>query len=278
MVEAVYDDGTSSKLHNTPGGGDDGLSQLPATMTAVAAPLLAGVALRGAEAYPAAVARVKRRSAGLLCQQQRDRRGLELNNTGSTNTLIGTPNFVMPTLPTGYTNSAMAIAQKQFLYVPYSSTSSSPSLFAWSIDGTTGALTPLAGSPFAATYAAGLASASQPTAPIITNGSGGNVSLYCRHRRQARLMSSKSPPRGIPTLLLFQTTSSIPPWNLSMDGLGKFLYVAEGTAAGEGVQMEVFSINSTTGALSGGTTMPLIQHVASARRAHRAIHELEWMA
>ena len=176
---------------------------------------------------------------------------LELSSAGSTNALIDTPNFVLPILPTTYTGSGMVIAQEQFLYVPYSS---SAQLFAWSIDGTTGALTAL--SPLSVPDVAGLASASQLTTPIITDPTGTFLYIADAHDNLIDVFQIAS-GSGVPTLL-FQTTTAIPPWNLSTDGLGKFLYVTEGSASGEGVQMEVFSINSITGALSGGTTMPTL--------------------
>jgi hypothetical protein len=179
---------------------------------------------------------------------------LELSSAGSTNALIDTPNFVLPTLPSGYTNSAMVIAQEQFLYVPYSSTSSSPSLYAWSIDGTTGALTAL--SPLSVPDVAGLAIASQATTPIITDATGTFLYMADAHDSLIDVFQIAS-GSGVPTLL-FRTTTGIPPWNLATDGLGEFLYVTEGSAFGDGVQMEVFSINSITGALSGGTTMPTL--------------------
>ncbi|MFZ0420033.1 MAG: hypothetical protein WAM04_18170 [Candidatus Sulfotelmatobacter sp.] len=178
---------------------------------------------------------------------------VELNTTPA---LIDTPNFVLQTLPTGYTNSAIVTAQEQYLYMPYASTSSSASIYAWSIDGTTGALTALAGSPFPVPDAAGLASSDQPTTPLITNSAG--TCLYMADALNSRIdvfqIDSSS---GIPTAVPgspFSTT--IPPWNLAMDGLGRYLYATQGNYAGEGVKLEVFTINSATGALSNGTTMP----------------------
>jgi 6-phosphogluconolactonase len=176
---------------------------------------------------------------------------LELSNSGSTTSLLDTPSFVLPTLPSGYTNSAMVIAQEQFLYVPYSSTSSAAAIYAWTIDATTGALTAL--TPLTLTDVAGLASASQATTPLITDPTGSF--LYMADATDSRIDVFQIDPTSGVLTLLFQTSTSIPPWNLSTDGLGRYLYVTQGSASGEGVTMEVFSINSTTGALSGGTTM-----------------------
>jgi 6-phosphogluconolactonase (cycloisomerase 2 family) len=164
-------------------------------------------------------------------------------------TLLATPNFVAQTLPTG-TLSAVAIAQQQFLYLPYASTGQ---LFAWSIDGGSGALTALNGSPFAAPYAAGLAQSSQPLTPIITDPSG--KYLYIADTTDSLIYAfSIDPLTGLLTPVgpgSFAT--SVPPWNLATDGKGKFLYVSQGNATGEGQAMEVFTI--TGGALSAGTSM-----------------------
>jgi hypothetical protein len=177
---------------------------------------------------------------------------LALESTGSTNTLESTPNFVLETLPTGYLNSAIVIAQQQFLYVPYASTSASPSLYAWTIDGTTGAVTAISGSPFAASFASGLASSAQPLTPMVTNSAG--TFLYVADTLDSQIDVFQISSSGVPTLFS-QTPAVIPPWNLAMDGLGRFLYASEATNSGEGVQMSVYSINQITGALSGGTPM-----------------------
>jgi hypothetical protein len=89
---------------------------------------------------------------------------VELNSSAQ---LLDTPNFVLETLPDGYTNSGAVIAQEQFLYVPYVSTSSAAAIYGWTIDGSTGALTAL--TPLTLTDVAGLALASQPTTSVITD-------------------------------------------------------------------------------------------------------------
>jgi len=162
--------------------------------------------------------------------------------------LLATPGFVVPTLPTN-PHSAMAIAQQQFLYLPYGT----GQLFAWSIDGGSGALTALNGSPFPAPYAAGLAQSSQPLTPIITDPSGNF--LYIADTTDSLIYAfSIDPSTGLLTPVpLSPFATLVPPWNLATDGKGKFLYVSEGNATGEGQAMEVFTI--TGGALSAGTSM-----------------------
>ena len=164
--------------------------------------------------------------------------------------LLTTPGFVPPVLPTS-PHSAMAIAQQQFLYLPYGT----GQLFAWSIDGGSGALTALNGSPFTAPYAAGLAQASQPLTPIITHPSGNF--LYIADTTDSLIYAfSIDPSTGLLTPVGSPFPSIVPPWNLATDGTGKFLYVSQGNQFGEGqFNMAVFQINSGTGALSAGTSM-----------------------
>jgi DNA-binding beta-propeller fold protein YncE len=177
---------------------------------------------------------------------------VELNSSAQ---LLDTPNFVLETLPDGYLNSAAVIAQEQFLFVPYSSTGAAAAIYGWTIDGSTGALTAL--TPLTVSDIVGLASASQLTTPIITDSTGSF--LYLADARDNRIdVFQIDPTSGVPNLL-FQTTTTIPPWNLALDGLGRFLYVTEGNESGEGVGMEVFSINSATGALFNETLMPTIK-------------------
>jgi len=174
---------------------------------------------------------------------------LELSNSGSTNTLLDTPNFVLEALPTGYTNSAAVIAQEQFLYVPYASTTSSAAIYGWSIDGTTGALTAL--TPLTLTDVAGLALASQPTTPLITDPTGSFLYMADATDSRIDVFTIDSTSGALTLLQSFSTLGVIQPWNLSMDGLGKYLYVTQGNASGEGQTMAVYPI--TAGALSNGS-------------------------
>jgi len=165
--------------------------------------------------------------------------------------LLATPNFVFPTLPTS-PHSAMAIARKQFLYLPYGT----GQLFAWSIDGGSGALTALNGSPFAAPYAAGLAQSDQPLTPIITDPSGKYLYIADTTDSLIYVFSIDASTGLLTPVGPGSFASPVPPWNLATDGLGKFLYVSQGNQFGEGqFNMAVFTINSGTGALSGGTSM-----------------------
>ncbi|MFZ0318635.1 MAG: beta-propeller fold lactonase family protein [Candidatus Sulfotelmatobacter sp.] len=171
---------------------------------------------------------------------------LELNSSAQ---LLDTPNFVLETLPDGYTNSAAVIAQEQFLYVPYASTSSAAAIYGWAIDGSTGALTAL--TPFTLTDVAGLPSASQPTTPVITDPTGSYLYMADATDSRIDVFTVDSSSGALTLLQSFSTAGVIQPWNLAMDGLGHYLYVTQGNASGEGQSMAVFPI--TAGALSAGT-------------------------
>jgi len=170
-------------------------------------------------------------------------------------TFIDTPSFVMPQLPTGYIGSGIAIAQQQFVYVPYAS-SGGEELFAWSIDSSTGALTALSGSPYAAPYVGGMVLSNYITTQVITNPAGTLLFFADAEDDQIDVFQI-DPTTGLLTAAPGSpfSTGGVQPWNLSTDGLGNFLYVCEGNGFGEGVQMAVFTINSSTGALSVATTM-----------------------
>ncbi|MFZ0772456.1 MAG: beta-propeller fold lactonase family protein [Candidatus Sulfotelmatobacter sp.] len=169
------------------------------------------------------------------------------------NTMISTPNFVMPVLPTGYTSSGIVIAQQQFVYVPYGS---SGELFAWSIDSSTGALNALANSPYAAPYVAGMVVSDYATTPIVANPAG-TLLFFADATDSLIYVFQIDSTTGLLTAAPGSpfSTGGVQPWSLATDGAGKFLYVCEGNKYGEGVQMAVFTINGSTGALSSEYTM-----------------------
>jgi len=172
---------------------------------------------------------------------------VELNSSAQ---LLDTPNFVLETLPDGYTNSGAVIAQEQFLYLPYVSTSSAAAIYGWTIDGSTGALTAL--TPLTLTDVAGLALASQPTTSVITDPTGSYLYLADATDSRIDVFTIDSSSGTLTLLQSFSTAGVIQPWNLAMDGLGRYLYATQGNASGEGQSMAVFPI--TAGALSTGST------------------------
>jgi 6-phosphogluconolactonase (cycloisomerase 2 family) len=178
--------------------------------------------------------------------------GIELNSTKGVEAI---PNYTAPALPPTYSQAGMTIAQKKFLYAAFAQTSQ---LFAWSID-STGNVTALGGSPFSAPYAAGIPQAFQPMDTMITDPAGKYLFIADAIDNEVLVFSIDSktgaltPVPGSP----FPTAGIVQPWNLATDGLGKFLYVAEGNVHGEGQRMAVYSINSSTGSLFNLTAMAI---------------------
>jgi 6-phosphogluconolactonase (cycloisomerase 2 family) len=170
----------------------------------------------------------------------------------STPELVTIPNYVAPALPGTPTRSASTIAQKKFLYTAIGDTTQ---LFAWSISNS-GLLSGLSGSPYSAPYSAGFPISAQSISPIITNSAGTFLYIGDAANSQIHVFSIDS-TTGLLTEISSSpfSTGAVQPWNLAMDGAGKFLYVNQGNASGEGVSMEVMAINSSTGALSSPTAM-----------------------
>ena len=167
------------------------------------------------------------------------------------NTVEAIPNFVTPALPNPNTGSDITIASKKFLYLPFANTSQ---LFAWSID-SSGGLTPLAGSPFSAPWAAGLPVSVQTMSSIIVSPDG-NFLFAADATSSEIVVFQIDPTTGALTSVPgspFSTAGLVIPFNLAMDGLGRFLYVMEGNGNGEGVSMAVFIVNN--GVLSSGTAL-----------------------
>jgi len=178
--------------------------------------------------------------------------GKEVIIPNGATSLAAIPNFSNPVIPTAYTIAGEIIAQKKFVYVPFGSTQQ---LFAYSID-IAGNLAPLAGSPFPAAYASGMANAGQPLISVITNPAG--TVLYIADAATSTIhVFSINSTSGVPTeLQAFSTAGVVIPWNLAIDGLGRFLYVTEGNSFGEGQSQAVFNV-AANGTLSGGTVLNL---------------------
>lgn len=135
------------------------------------------------------------------------------------------PNFVSqnPTGSGGF--GGLVIVQKQWLYAAYGS-----QVEAYSIDGTTGALTPLTTSPF---VYAGTEAASSTTDPagnflFVTGANDDQVWVFAINQTTGALTTVGSFSTGI--FAAYPAT----------DGLGKYLYVTAGNLGGA---VDVFSIS-----------------------------------
>jgi 6-phosphogluconolactonase len=145
--------------------------------------------------------------------------------------------FSAPPIPAGDPGTAMVVVQKQFVYALFNGTSS---IYGWSIDSTSGALTQLSGFPF--TLATVL-----PAVPYnqynVTTDPAGNF-LFIAQSSGTLLVYSINSTSG--ALTAVQTlTPPAEPGNLTTDGLGHYLYVCDNGTSHSGTQVLAYSIGST---------------------------------
>ena len=167
--------------------------------------------------------------------------------TSTNSTLANISGFTAPTVPTSDPSSELVIAQNRYLYGIFPE---SQFLYAWSIDATTGALTGVTGSPYTFASLGGM----------VVNGNGTNLTGVLVNPAATFLFVADAGNGEVLTYLIgtggaltagptVSTIGAVQPWNLAIDGLGKYLYVTSGIE-GDGGHVAAYSINQTTGALT----------------------------
>jgi 6-phosphogluconolactonase (cycloisomerase 2 family) len=146
--------------------------------------------------------------------------GLNLNSAG---TFAPVPNFVPPQMPTHVDDGGVVIVNQKYLYVPISNASTG-SVYGFSIDGTTGALSPLNGSPYAVnglTDQIGVAFsiAADPSGKFVFVGDTAGITVLAVNPNDGSLMTVNAAA---------VSTGIGAPQQMSTDGLGKYLYVVDG--------------------------------------------------
>jgi len=165
---------------------------------------------------------------------------------GTSSTFQSISGFTAPTVPASDESAEIVVVPKKFVYAMFPA---SQTLYAWTIDATSGGLTAVSGSPFTI---AGLGN-------VIANSSGVNYSsmavnpggtlLYFAYAGSGQIDAYQISSTGTLTQVSGAPfSSSIQPWNLTFDGLGKYLYVTSGPQ-GLGQQVAAYSIGSS-GALT----------------------------
>ena len=163
-------------------------------------------------------------------------------NTSNNFSLI--PNFTSPSLPlTGAGVGGMAVVQKKWLYIGLG-----PHVAGFSINVGTGALTALAGSPFA--------SPSTEAYAITTDPAGQFLFLSAANDAQVVVFAINQTSGALTTVGTFATTGFA--GGITTDGLGKYLYV---TQANLGTEVTAFAIG-TTGALTAVGGSPFAISIA----------------
>lgn len=152
----------------------------------------------------------------------------------------GITNYTAPVVPLNQGGVGMTVAQKQFLYTGFGA---SNQIYGWTI-GADGSLTTITGSPFTAPglggYISGVGQDNMVTNPA------GSLLFYSDAVGSAIYVFQIS-STGVLTEVGsgFPAPAGFTPMNLSTDGLGKFLYVIDGSnITHQGSSLAVYSIGT----------------------------------
>lgn len=153
--------------------------------------------------------------------------GLDVGGDGLFAPLAG---FVSPTLPAPpIGDGGLVIVSKKYLYMPLAN----GTLYAYSIDGATGALTPLATPTYTVS---GSSIAADPAGQFLFVGDFSGISVFTVSAADGSLTKVAGSPFS---------TGGVAPIQMTTDGLGKYLYAAGGS------EILAFSYSAT-----GLTTVP----------------------
>jgi 6-phosphogluconolactonase (cycloisomerase 2 family) len=163
-------------------------------------------------------------------------------NVANSQTFHPLGNFVSPPL-NGGGEGGMAVVNKQFLYI------AGNVLDGFSIDGTTGALTPVPLSPFGIS---GLTIAADPQGRFLFVGGAGVINAFTINVDGSLTVAPNSP----------FTNANGTPTQLVTDGVGKYLYALNGSTITE------YSYNQTNGTLStiAGSPFPAAMSMVASEK------------
>jgi len=171
-------------------------------------------------------------------------------NLSTTGIFAPLPAFTPPTLPSSVGND-MVIVNKKFLYLPQSD---SLTIQGFTIDHSAGALTAIAGSPFATAGADSVASDPAGHFLFVGNRNAGSISVFQINPTTGALVAAP----GSPFFAFNLDFAAL----LAVDGTGKFLYVGQNLPP---LPIYAFSIDQNTGALSPVVGSPFSLNVAAVR-------------
>jgi 6-phosphogluconolactonase len=169
--------------------------------------------------------------------------GYTLDTSVAPPTLGATPSYTAPATPGEDAGMGMVVAQKQFLYTAFGSTSQ---IFGWTI-GSAGTLTAVSGSPYTAPFLSA-ASTTFDTQEMATNPAG--TLLFIADAALDKIFVYQIGTAGVLTAATGSPfTVPFSPGNLTTDGSGKYLYIAEELGNHTGSEVGAYAIGST-GALT----------------------------
>ena len=132
-------------------------------------------------------------------------------NLANSQTFAPVANFVSPVVPQT-TDYGVVIVGKKYLYILFSNNS----LYGFSIDAGTAALTAVPNSPYSVT---GISIASEPTGQFLFVGDASGVTMYTVNANDGSLTAIVGSPFS---------TGGLAPIQMATDGMGKYLYGVTG--------------------------------------------------
>jgi hypothetical protein len=164
----------------------------------------------------------------------------------SAETFAASPNYTAPTIPPADGGVGLVVAQQKYLYAGFGTTNQ---IYGWSFD-STGNLTTISGSPFAASFLNSVGGGFANGA-MITNPAG--TMLFIADLFQDNIYVYTIGTDGSLTAVTGSPfTSSFAPGNITTDGLGNYLYITDAFSNHTGSQIEAFTIGTT------GTLTPVV--------------------
>jgi 6-phosphogluconolactonase (cycloisomerase 2 family) len=164
--------------------------------------------------------------------------GLNINSAGS---FAPVSNFVPPPALGFVNDGGMVVVNQKYLYLPLSNVSVG-SVYGYSIDGTTGALSLLNNAPYPVNGLQGTGSsfsiAADPAGKFVFVGDAAGITVFAVNANDGSLTAVPGPP---------VSTGIGAPMQMATDGLGKYLYALDGVSIAE------FSYNSAGLLTSLGT-------------------------
>jgi len=173
--------------------------------------------------------------------------GASLSTSG---TLAAFSGYTPPSVTFGGDTRGMIIVNKQFLYLPQST---SGVIQGYSINHTTGALTAIPGSPFSTSGGDTIIADPLGRFVFLSDSSGGEVSAFQIDPSTGALTQSPGSPFAAPI---------VSGYNLAVDGTSTYLYISQGDSS---LPTAGFSIDPNSGALSPIPGSPFYLGVAGVR-------------
>lgn len=170
--------------------------------------------------------------------------GLNVNSAGS---FAPIANFVPPQMPSQVISGGIVTVSQKYLYVPLNT----GKVYGYSIDGTTGSLSPLNNSPYAVSGLQGTLSpffiTADPAGKFVFVGDDAGVTALAVSSNDGSLTLVNTTPVA---------TGIGGPIQMATDGLGKYLYLLDGTSIAQ------FSFDSTGKLTALGTITSSVSDLA----------------